>query len=382
MLSRKISYLILIVISVLFYILYVEKFSFYLMIFILSFPVAMLVILLFGKFFIKCTLTPVSTTSVKKSNCGFNLKIINKSIFPFPTAVIKIKYKNRLSDNSDTFKISVPIHSLASQTVTFNLSSEFCGVINAKVVHIRLFDYLMLFSCRIKSDSQADVYIIPDAAAEIIPNKPNKIHDETSTEFSKYKSGDDPSEIFELKDYVPGDKINRIHWNLSSKQNQLITKHYSLNIDSPVAVVSDILFDMKETNLIKIDTALEIIYKVSFTFLENQIRHYAYIKGIHEPFFISDFESLNNFYTALLDNPYKKTDVLLPDEIYSKSEIYLVTNKPYKNYEIIDYNSSAQIKYIFSGNYIEQSESKQTDNIKIHLLDAENFTALPSDIFF
>lgn len=382
MLSRKILYFILIVISVLFYILYIEKFSFYLMIFILSFPVAMLIILLFGKLFIKCTLTPVSATSIKKSNCGFNLKIINKSIFPFPTAVIKIKYKNRLSDNSDIFKISVPIHSLASQTITFNLSSEFCGIVNAKVVHIRLFDYLKLFSCRIKSESQADVYIIPDATAEIIPNKLNKIHDEASTEFSKYKSGDDPSEIFELKDYVPGDKINRIHWNLSSKQNQLITKHYSLNIDSPVAVISDILFDMKETNLIKIDTALEIIYKVSFTLLENQIKHYGHIKGIHEAFYISDFESLNNFYITLLDKTNHKTDDSLPDDIFSKSEIYLVTNKPYKNYEITEYNSSAQIKYIFSGNYSEQSVTRQTDSIKIHLLDAENFTALPTEIFF
>ncbi len=379
MLSRKIIYSVLIISSVFFYILFVEKLSFYLMVFLISLPFALLIILLFGKLFLKYSLSPVNTTAVKKSNCNFKLDITNKTIFPFPTAVVKIKYKNKLSENSDVIKISVPIHSLTSQSLKFSLASEYCGIVKAEILYIRLYDYLKLFSVKVRIKTQAEICVVPDVCSDIIADSFRTVPDENSMDFSKHKSGDDPSEIFELKDYIAGDKLNRIHWNLSSKQNQLITKHYSLGVDSPVAVISDLTFN---ASLPEISTAAEILYTISFSLIENEIRHELYIKGISESFYISDYVSLNEFYANLLNREYDITKNSDSDnQIYSKAKIFLVTNKPYETYEISEIPLSSEMKCLFVGNYENDVIKNQLDNISISLIQADRFESMPADIF-
>ena len=59
----------------------------------------------------------------------------------------------------------------------------------------------------------------------------DKWYNETSADsdrFSTYKKGDDPSEIFDIREYADGDKIQRIHWKLSSKTGDLMVKEGSL----------------------------------------------------------------------------------------------------------------------------------------------------------
>ena len=44
------------------------------------------------------------------------------------------------------------------------------------------------------------------------------------------RKGNDPSEIFDIREYVPGDDIRSIHWKLSSKTDTLILKEASNRI--------------------------------------------------------------------------------------------------------------------------------------------------------
>lgn len=384
MLSRKITYTFLIIISILFYIFFIEKLSLYILVFVLALPAALLIILLFGKFSIKYTLSAVSMTAIKQDNCSFNLKIVNKTIFPYPTAVVNIEYKNKLSQNFSNMKISVPIHSRATQTLTFTLSSEYCGVINAKIKSIKIYDYIKLFSFNIKKNSSADVYIIPHSNDDIIPNNFKTLPCETSNEFSKVKNGDDPSEIFDLKDYIPGDKINRIHWNLSSKQNQLITKYYSLSIDSPIAVIADIIFDLNETNLYEINSALEIFYNISFSLLMTDIHHDLYLKGFKQPIFISDFTSLNEAYINLFNNfqNNENCDDIIDNLASSKSKLFLVTNSPCEKYPFPNLLPETELKCFFTRNIVNSSYLSETDNIKISLIDSEKYKTVPDDLLY
>lgn len=383
MISRKIAYLLLIIISFFFYILFVEKLSFYIMIFVLAFPLALLFILIMAKINIKCTLSPVSETAVKKSECKFRLKILNKTFFPFPSAVVKIRYFNEISGNTDYAKIAFPIHPKTSQSLTFSLSSDFCGVLNTKIMYIKIYDYIKLFSCKIKSDTHARIYIIPDNPAQIVPDNICFTEDSDSNEFSASSAGDDPSEIFELKDYVPGDKLNRIHWNLSSRHNQLISKHYSLSISSPVVVIADITFDTDKTNLIKTNAALEIFYTISFSLTESGISHKIYINGFQDTVCISDCMQLNEIYIKLLkekNSQETKTDIVNSLTAVN-SKIFIVTNKKYENYIIPEIPANSEMKCFFTGNETSRT-ANVTDNISVILADFRDFESLPEDLLF
>lgn len=375
MAKRKFLYFVLSVISIVFYVLFVENLSFYLMIFIIILPMFLGAVLLIGKFNIKCSLDIKYKTALKNSNCQFFLTISNKSIFPFPTSVIKIEYTNKLCKTVNSMYISVPIHPRVTQTVNFALCSDCCGIMNVKIVSVRLFDYIKLFSCRARVMKENDVYILPDISSEILDYHMKSIFADDSDKFSKLRSGDDPSEIFDLKDYAPGDKLSRIHWNLSSKQNQLITKHYSQCISSPIAIIPDV--DFKGGSLMEIDAALEVFYGISFSFIENEIIHKILLFPSSEEITVSDADILNKCYIDILK--YAENTGVTPDKIRSiserQSELYVITNKDFNNYKISEASINGKINYVFVNEAFENVDFIRSDNINISKLPVNSASA-------
>ena len=65
MIITKIIYFILIIISILFYMLFIGDFSLYLMVFILSIPILFGIIIVIAKFNIKLEINSASLTSTK-----------------------------------------------------------------------------------------------------------------------------------------------------------------------------------------------------------------------------------------------------------------------------------------------------------------------------
>lgn len=59
--------------------------------------------------------------------------------------------------------------------------------------------------------------------------------------------GDDVSEVFQIRSFQPGDKIQNIHWKLSAKEDELIVRENSLPMGCPVVILLDISGGQKET---------------------------------------------------------------------------------------------------------------------------------------
>ena len=101
----------------------------------------------------------------------------------------------------------------------------------------------------------------------------DRVNDESDV-FSENRPGDDPSEVFDLREYFPGDKINRIHWKLSSKKNDFIVKEYSLPIDVPCAVFLDLRSYYSNDYILPVfDTLIETFLSLSHFLLDNERRH-------------------------------------------------------------------------------------------------------------
>lgn len=60
-----------------------------------------------------------------------------------------------------------------------------------------------------------------------------------SEHFSEDKPGDDPSEVFDIREYEDGDRIRNIHWKLTSKRDEFMVKEYSLPLGHFGAVILD-----------------------------------------------------------------------------------------------------------------------------------------------
>lgn len=58
-----------------------------------------------------------------------------------------------------------------------------------------------------------------------------------SSEYSKIKPGDDPAEIFDVRPYRYGDKISRIHWKITAREDEFYVKEFSLPIGASMALL-------------------------------------------------------------------------------------------------------------------------------------------------
>lgn len=378
MIITKIIYFILIIISILFYMLFIGDFSLYLMVFILSIPILFGIIIVIAKFNIKLEINSASLTSTKNEKCKFILTIKNNTIFPFSNSRIQIVYKNKLSGIENCMEISVPIHPLTEEKLYFYLSSDYCGILNVKVKSIKIYDYIKLFSCKINPNKISSVYIMPDINLDYFNYYSKSIENDDSETYSNSKSGDDPSEIFELKEYISGDNFNRIHWKLSLIHDKFITKHFSQPTDSAIVVIPDLIL---KGSICSIDTAIEIFYAVSLNLLHNSMPFEicCYNKKIKKIEYIDiiNFDSLISTFIMLMDN-------LLNDDFYSlinkieeiclnKSEVFFITNNNGNfNYQnLFDDNSVKNL--IIVNDSFSKSQFKYFNNLTIAEIPSGKF---------
>ncbi|MCQ2468513.1 MAG: DUF58 domain-containing protein [Ruminococcus sp.] len=274
MLLTKILFIVLIFVCIAFYILYLWDFALVLLVIMISLPIIMFLTTSYTKRKLKVEFALKDSTVAKNQSFPVQLVITNNSFFPVGKAEAHIEYYNVFNNQITDFELYLPIQPRNSQRITFQISSKFCGIIKIKTEKIIIFDPLRIFKFNIARNAGAKVAVIPEGH-EINGTicYTDRINEE-SDNFSEHKAGDDPSEVFDLREYIPGDKLNRIHWKLSSKKDEFIVKEYSLPIDVPCVVFLDLkCYEDSEYTLPVFDTLVETLLSVSQFLAENERIH-------------------------------------------------------------------------------------------------------------
>lgn len=253
--------------------------------------------------------------------------------------------------------ISIPIHQVCTEKVDFSLKSDYCGIFNVKIKSIQIFDFIKLFSVRIKNKKTCQITVLPELYPIITANTPSIINTEESNIFSKHKSGDDPSEIFELKDYVQGDKPNKIHWKLSLKHDNYIVRHYSQPISSSILVMLDFSGEPSKRHIISLDTAAEMAFSILVFFIENETpAKFSYFdakKGSEEIMPATDISEITTaFKNIFLNYPTKHNSLgsILLDSTQNYSKIFYITYDPNNLSEVYKKNNCENFVPIFIKN--------------------------------
>lgn len=356
MLLMKIFFAVLIIICIIFYIMYLWDFALMLLVIVCTVPVIMFITTFITKKLISVELAIKNDTAVKRENFPVQIKIKNRSIFPIGRAEACIEYCNVFNNEISTFNLYMPIQARNDQNVCFQMHSKFCGIVKIRCVHIMIFDPLKIFKFKVGKNIQTEIAIMPEGheiSGEICYT--DRANDESPV-FSDHKPGDDPSEIFDLRDYIPGDRINRIHWKLSSKRNEFIVKDYSLPIDIPCTLFLNLKCNEKSEYTLPIfDTLVETFVSISRFLIENERSHnvvyynFKYKKFIEKN--ICDNDSLTEVIHDLVLS-VSDTVTCDPPELYfdesgslSLSSFVFITSECEESViEFIDENIDADIK--------------------------------------
>lgn len=287
MLIMKFLFALLIIICAVFYILYIWDFSLILLIVICSVPILMFTMLFITKKLLSVEFAVKSRTAAKQEPFEVQLCISNRSIFPVGKAEAIVEYFNIFNNQVNCIELHFPVQARNDQRLTFKLSSRFCGKIKIRSAYITIYDPIRLFKCKVGKNIGAEIVILPEGHdINGIVVSSDRLNDESSV-FSEYKPGDDPSEVFDLREYNAGDKLSRIHWKLTSKRDEFIVKEYSQPVDSPAAVFLNLrCTEESEYTLPIFDTLVEAFVSLSQFYIENEHQHTLIYFNFHEKQFV------------------------------------------------------------------------------------------------
>ena len=275
MFSNKIRYLFLLAFLGIISILYNEH-----VVGIIFVTVAVLPLVLFESLciihrFIKVELFTTAHVVNKNEEIPITIKLYNPTLLPVYAIMVYLTYNNDFSSKKYQKEYMVAIDGKSRTTITYNLISEFSGNINISLKKIRYYDSLKLFSLKKRCNEEVKVAVLPnfyDIEDDIV----NSIYKSSieSDVYSTTNKGDDPSEVFAVREYRDGDRPSQIHWKLSSKQEELMVKEFSNPLNCSLLILIDFNIQNGKDSLMYMDSLIESGLSISYNLLLNQESHY------------------------------------------------------------------------------------------------------------
>lgn len=172
----------------------------------------------------------------EKKKFVLNLLVETKGILLASKAVgIELECQNRMFDIFQTRRLLLNLGDKKSE-YEIPVSKEQCGEIMVRCQEAYVYDLLGLFRVPIKSFGEMTTIIYPQKVQMHVEMSKDIYGRPREEGQIQNRKGNDPSEMFDIREYVPGDDIRAVHWKLSSKTDTLILReasdpsHYNLAV--------------------------------------------------------------------------------------------------------------------------------------------------------
>lgn len=154
--------------------------------------------------------------------------------------------ENSLSGETMRKKLRIYIPGRKNGSLDLDLTCAHSGKLRIRLEQAGLYDLFGLIpvKSRISSvtgegEAVVNVSVLPELFdCEIGYHLHESLMYDTDA-YSQTRKGMDPSEVFQIREYVPGDQLKSIHWKLSSKHDQMVVREGSFPIDKSILVVFD-----------------------------------------------------------------------------------------------------------------------------------------------
>lgn len=194
-------------------------------------------------------------------------------------AVIYITVNSGLGTKVVTMKKKIFLVNRREE-ILLDFVPEYSGMSRICIEKVRIYNGFSLLRPTIRVNASASFFVLPEYRE--YPIEPHIMYEEKEGEsemFSSKKPGNDPSELYDIRYYRPGDKLNRINWKFSAKKNTLMVQDYGFPIACDTAVFIDIA---GENDQDKIEQIFEMLYYLAMKFTMTKKPFYVVWKDFRE----------------------------------------------------------------------------------------------------
>lgn len=198
--------------------------------------------------------------------------------FPEPKIFTTVDYENRFTGEKRKLELLIRKKGLKSSVLySKRFNPDGCGAYFFRISSCRIQDHLGFIKLKVKHSTEPMlVTVTPDLELMNLPfieDMENSLMYflGSSDNFNTEKPGDDPSEVFAIREYQPGDRPRSIHWKQSVKTDSLLVKEMSLPKEDNIMLI----FDCTE----KLQRALELFGNISYSLAEIGFLHNICMKS-------------------------------------------------------------------------------------------------------
>lgn len=206
---------------------------------------------------------------------------------------------------SETFTVSISGRAGAGEKVKLvgTAGNLDFGLWQAECRFLACYDCLGLFSRKKKVKQKKQVMIFPACyETNIQAGIRTRLFLADGEVYHPQTKGDDPAEVLNLRGYQKGDRLNRIHWKLSARNEELIVADMSMPIGCNVALFLDACTDAMAQEARR--TYWEVVNTVSQGLLTQECFHYLVWYNEREQRLhrraVRDFQDLTDFWSEIL----------------------------------------------------------------------------------
>ncbi len=169
--------------------------------------------------------------ATKKEALQGTVTAVNRGLLPLWKVGCQIDGENRLTGERLTRYLLLRCPAKGSASVKFVIESEHCGFLNLTLSRVWLLDWFGFLPAWVRQDTRAQASILPDTFGLHLELRLSMTQKQDAEHWSQVRKGEDPTELFALRDYAAGDSLRRIHWKMTAKRGQLIVREASLPIE-------------------------------------------------------------------------------------------------------------------------------------------------------
>ncbi|MBO5246779.1 MAG: DUF58 domain-containing protein [Eubacterium sp.] len=154
-----------------------------------------------------------------------------------------------------------------------NVTMQLAGGYEYQLRAVRIYDWSGHFYLTKRVKSRAMLYLLPQIhAISLHLSEAVKNFQGEAEIYDDLCGGTDHSEVFQIREYQQGDRLQNIHWKLSAKEEELMVREHSMPKGCPVVLILDNRSMQHKKSRMK-DAFLQIAASLSFALYDANCPH-------------------------------------------------------------------------------------------------------------
>lgn len=249
-------------------VLYVEYQFYMLLLVVLIVPLISWVLFLFSVAGLKMYITLPQKVVSLKDKAVVKIKAVNKR-FVFAgkqVFTVGMHYSNTQKSAQELSEITGISGNMQMASISFE--PVHCGIVKVSIQRVFLQDYLGLFRAKRRFTGSCQMIVMP----ELVWSSHVKPYMERKQEYRYIGIADDDTDVVDLREFMPGDNLNHIHWNLSLRTDELIVRQYGELISAKNVILVDLTKGKEENFRDILDLIYTAVYSIANLYIENEMK--------------------------------------------------------------------------------------------------------------